>query len=87
MLTAEKSDKKAYKGRHPFSSKTVIHNKATEQVISVNYVRNLKSYGKEVDSDNKLNNYFKIICHMQYFYTTQNKNKIIQHTSSFPQTY
>jgi len=44
------------KGQEPVRSKIVIHNKITEQVNSFNYLRNLISYKKEMDIDNKLNN-------------------------------
>jgi hypothetical protein len=48
------------KGQEPVRSKIVIHNKITEQVNSFDYLGNLVSHEKEVDNDNKLNNYLKI---------------------------
>ena len=50
----------AFKGQDSITSITVIHNKITEQVSSFKYSGNLISYEKEVDNDNKLNNYLKI---------------------------
>ena len=50
----------ALTGRDPVRSKIVTDNKITEQVNSFNYLRNVISYGKEVDTDSKLNNYLKI---------------------------
>jgi hypothetical protein len=38
----------------------VADDKIIEQVKSFNYSRNLISYEKEVEIDNKLNNYWKI---------------------------
>ena len=51
----------AFKGGDPVGSKIVTHNKIIEQVSSFNYLGNLISYEKEVDNDNKLNTYLKII--------------------------
>jgi hypothetical protein len=48
------------KGRDSVRSKTVIDNKITEKLNCFNYLENLISYEKEVDTDNKLNNYLKI---------------------------
>ena len=52
------------RGRDPVRSKIAIYsytyNKIIEKVNSFNYLRNLISYGKEVDIDNKLNKYLKI---------------------------
>jgi hypothetical protein len=49
-----------FKGQGPVTSQIVIENKIIEQVNSFNYLGNLVSYEKEVDIDNKLNNYLKI---------------------------
>jgi len=40
-------------------SKIVIDNKIIELVISFQYLENLIPYDKEVDTENKLNNYSK----------------------------
>ena len=50
-----------FKGQDPVRSKIVIDNKIIVQVNSFNYLGNLISYEKEVDNDNKLNTYLKII--------------------------
>jgi hypothetical protein len=49
----------AFKGQDPVRTKIVTDNKITEQVNSFNYLRNI-SYKKELDTDNKLDNYLKI---------------------------
>ena len=48
--------------KHPriLGTKTVIDNNIIEQVHLFNYLRNMISYEKELDIDNKLHNYFKI---------------------------
>jgi len=50
----------AFKGRDPVRTKFVIDNKIIEQVNSFNYLGNMISYKKELDTDNKLRNYLKI---------------------------
>jgi hypothetical protein len=50
----------AFKGQNLVRSKIVIDNKIIEQVNSFHYLGNVMSYEKEVDIDNKLNNYLKI---------------------------
>jgi hypothetical protein len=50
----------AFKGRDPVRTKIVIDNKIIEQVKSFNYLGNMISYERELDIDNKLNNYLKI---------------------------
>ena len=59
-ISAQKTKLKPFKGKEPGRSKIVTDNKITEQVYSFNYLRNLISYEKEMDTDNKLNNYLKI---------------------------
>ena len=49
----------SFKGRDPVRTKIVIDNKIIEQVNSFNYSGNI-SYERELDIDNKLNNYLKI---------------------------
>jgi len=49
----------ALTGRDPVRSKIVVGKKIIDQVNFFNYLRNLISYGKEVDIDNKLNKYLK----------------------------
>ena len=48
------------RGREQFTGKIVIDIKIIEQVNSFNSFGNLISYEKEMDIDNKLNNYLKI---------------------------
>ena len=50
----------AFKGRDPVRTKIVVDNKIIEQVNSSNYLRNIITYEKEWDIDNKLLNYLKI---------------------------
>ena len=50
----------AFKGRDPLRTKIVIDNKIIEKVNSFNYLGNMMSYEKEMDIDNKLQNYLKI---------------------------
>ena len=50
----------AFKGRDPVRNKIVIDNTIIEQVNLFNYLGNMTSYEKEMDIDNKLNNYLKI---------------------------
>jgi hypothetical protein len=50
----------AFKGRDTGRSAIVIDNKIIEQVNSFHYLENLILYDKEVDIENKLNNYSKI---------------------------
>jgi len=59
-ISTQKIKLMPFKGQEPGRSKTAIENKITEQVYSFNYLGNLISYEKEVDTDNKLNNYLKI---------------------------
>jgi hypothetical protein len=49
-----------YKGQDPVRTKTVIDNKIIEQVKSFNYLGSMISYKRELDIDDKLNNYLKI---------------------------
>ena len=49
----------SFKGQYPVRTKIVIDNKIIEKVNSFNYLGNI-FYEKELDIDNKLNNYMKI---------------------------
>jgi hypothetical protein len=49
-----------FKRRDTGRSTIVIDNKIIEQVNSFHYLENLILYDKEVDIENKLNNYSKI---------------------------
>jgi hypothetical protein len=51
----------AFRGRDPVRTKIIIDNKIIEQVNSFNYLGNIISYEKELNIDNKLLNYLKII--------------------------
>jgi hypothetical protein len=50
----------AFKGRDTVRTKIVVDNKIIEQVNMFNYLGNMISYERELDIDNKLNNYLKI---------------------------
>jgi hypothetical protein len=50
----------AFKGRDLVRTKIVIDNKTIEQVKSFNYLGNIIYYKRELDIDNKLNNFLKI---------------------------
>jgi len=58
-ISAQKTKLMAFKGQDPVRSKIVIENKIIEEVNSFNYLGNLISYEREVDTDSKLNNYLK----------------------------
>jgi hypothetical protein len=49
----------AFQGQEPVRRKTNTENKIMEQVNSFNYLGNLMSYEKEMDINNKMNNYLK----------------------------
>jgi hypothetical protein len=50
----------AFEGRKPVRTKIVIDNKIMGEVKLFNYLVNMISYERELDVDNKLNNYLKI---------------------------
>jgi len=50
----------AFKGRDPAKTKIVTDNKIIKQVNLLNYLGNVISYERELDIDNKLNNFLKI---------------------------
>jgi hypothetical protein len=50
----------AFKGRDPVRTKIVIDNKIIEQENLFNYLGNMISYERELEIDNKLNNYLTI---------------------------
>jgi len=50
----------AFKRQDPVRTKIVIDNKIIEQANSFNCLGNMISYEKELDVDNKLQNYWKI---------------------------
>jgi hypothetical protein len=50
----------AFKGRDPVRNEIVIDNKIIEKLKSSKYLGNMISYERELDIDNKLNNYLKI---------------------------
>jgi hypothetical protein len=59
-IPVQKTKSVALKGRHLVRKKIVIDNKIIEQVNYFNYLGNTISYEKELDIDNKLQNYLKI---------------------------
>jgi hypothetical protein len=50
----------AFKGRDPVRTKIIIDNKTIEQVQSFNCLGNVISYERELDIEEKLNNYLQI---------------------------
>jgi A1 cistron-splicing factor AAR2 len=50
----------AFKEQYPVRTKIVIDNKIIEKVKLFNYLGNMKSYERQLDIDDKLNNYLKI---------------------------
>ena len=58
--SVQKTKSMAFKGRDPVRTKIVIDNKIIEQVNMFNYLGNMISYEKEMDTDKKLHNYLKI---------------------------
>jgi len=59
-ISVQKTKSMAFRGRDPVKTKIVIDNKIIEQVNLFNYLGNMISYKKELDIDNKLQNYLKI---------------------------
>jgi len=59
-ISVQKTKSMAFRGRDPLRTKIVINNKIIEQVNSFNYLGNMISYEKELDTDNKLYKYLKI---------------------------
>jgi hypothetical protein len=59
-ISVQKTKSMAFKGRDPVRNKIVIDNKIIEKLKSSNYLGNMISYERELDIDNKLNNYLKI---------------------------
>jgi hypothetical protein len=65
----------AFQEQEPVRSRIETENKIMEQLNSFNYLGNLMSYEKEMDIDNKMNNYLKITNNKQYVYTTETFKK------------
>jgi hypothetical protein len=53
-ISVEETKPMVFKGRDPVRTKIVIDNKIIEQVNLLNYLRNMISYERELDIDNKL---------------------------------
>jgi len=60
-ISVQKTKSMVFRGRDPARTKIVRDNKIIEQVNSFNYLGNMTSHEKELDIDNKLHNYLKII--------------------------
>ena len=60
IISVQKTQSMAFKGRDPVRTKIVIDNKIIEQVNLFNCLGNTISYEGELDIDNKLNNFLKI---------------------------
>jgi hypothetical protein len=58
-VSVETTQLMAFQGQEPVRSKIETENQIIEQVNSFNYLENLMSYEKEMDIDNKMNNYLK----------------------------
>jgi hypothetical protein len=84
-ISVQKTELMALKGREPDGGKIVIVNKIIEHVNFFNYTGNFISYEKDVDVDNKLNNYFKIKGIINNTFRPQTfqekKNKIMTYTN------
>jgi hypothetical protein len=59
-ISVQKTKSVAFKRRDPVRTKIVIDNKIIEHVKSFNCLGNMIFYERELDIDNKLNNYLKI---------------------------
>ena len=64
----------AFKGQDPVRTKIVIGNKIIEHVKLFSYLGNMISYEKELDIDNKLQNYLKNTGILNYVFRPQKKN-------------
>ena len=58
-MSVQKTKLMACKGWDPVRSIIVVDNKIIEQINSFNYLGNLIYFEKDVEDNNKLNNYFK----------------------------
>ena len=74
-ISGQKIKLMAFKGRDRVRSKIVIDNKIIEQVNAFNYLGNLIPYEKEVEIDNKLNNYWKMTGIMKNVFRPQKTSK------------
>ena len=74
-MSAQKRKLVALKECDQVRSKIVIDKKIIEQVNSFPYLGNLMSYEKELDIDNKLNNYSKITAIINNMYRPQKNEK------------
>jgi hypothetical protein len=74
-ISLQKTKLMAFKERDSVRSKIVIDKHITEKVNSFNYLGNLISYEKEVENDEKLNNYFKTTCNINNKFRPQNTLK------------
>ena len=59
-ISVQKTKSIEFKGWEPVRIKIAIYNKIIGQVNMLNYLVNVISYKREMDIDNKLNNYLKI---------------------------
>ena len=84
-ISVQKTKLMALKTREPDGGKTVIDNKIIEQIHFFNFKGNFISYEKDVDVENKLNNYLKIKGIINNTFRPQTfqekKNKIMTYTS------
>jgi hypothetical protein len=87
VISGLRSGVKAFKGRDPVRTITVIDNKIIEKVKLFNYLENI-SYEKELDIDNKLHNYLKITGNLNNVFRPQKnlkKTRIkLYHTLALP---
>ena len=83
-LSVQKTKWMAFKGRDPAKTKIVTDNKIIKQVNLLNYLGNVISYERELDIDNKLNNFLKITGILNNVFRPQktlNKTTIKQHNT------
>jgi len=86
----------AFQGQEPVRSKIETENKIMEQLNTFNYFGNLMSYEKEMDIDNKINNYLKITGIINNMFIQkkkkkkkkkknfqENKTKIVKYTGTY----
>jgi hypothetical protein len=74
-VSVQRTKLTAFQGQEAARSKIETENKIMEQLNTCNYLGNLTSYEKEIDIDNKINNYLKITCIINNMFIQQIKKK------------
>ena len=75
-ISVQKTKLMAFQGWDPVGSKIVINNRIIDQVNSFHYIGSLISFEKELDIDNKLNNYLKITGIINNMFRPQKTRKL-----------